>query len=98
MAERSDTSSPYWARVTAVENGRIAALLITALEWVTFGFDLPFTEPRYRVLVGRKGTDDVVGVREARTKRRAERELERVQLILAGSTDAEARAALDLDF
>jgi hypothetical protein len=55
-------------------------------------------EPRFHVLIGRDGVDDEVGVRTARTKRRAREALAQVEQILATSTLAQARAILDLDF
>ena len=90
----------YWARVATVDNGRWLVVLMDAVGCVV-GF-LPEAwvdwEPRYRVLVGRHGTDDAIGVRQARTRRAVRRQLAEVQTVLADSTAGEARSALELHF
>jgi hypothetical protein len=92
-------SSVYWARMTAVKNGRLAAAASNLLDLTILPFPPDaWPEPRYHVLVGREGTDDAIGVRVARTRRRARRQLAEVEEILARSTEAEARAVLELDF
>lgn len=91
-------SAVYWARVSKLKGDRLLGFLFGVVEFLlalwTPG-DGP--DPRYRVLVGRVGETASVGVREARTRRQAERDLSGVQAILDRSTVADAQAALSLD-
>ncbi|HEX2892420.1 MAG TPA: hypothetical protein VHO29_00270 [Marmoricola sp.] len=85
--------------MVAVDNGRVFAALANLIDLTISPFyPDTWTEPRFHVLVGREGVDAEVGVRTARTKRRARHALADVEHVLATSTVAEARAALDLDF
>lgn len=73
--------------------------LIAIFTWLLTVFDGIFGfEPRYRVLVGRAGTDEVVGVREARTLHQADQQLAEVDAILAISSETAARRTFDLNF
>jgi hypothetical protein len=90
--------SGYWAAIARLESERVVGCLFTVVDWLTFGYGVYGFDPRYRVLVGRSGTDGVVGVREARTRGRARRELAAVETILATSTEEGVRGAFGLDF
>lgn len=81
-----------------LENEHAAGLVFTLLDFATGGLGpiLGF-DPRYRVLVGLAGSEDLVGVREARTLKRATQQLAEVEQLLATSSEAEARATLGLD-
>jgi hypothetical protein len=74
--------------------------LFSFLDWVTGPSDLTVAgfAPRYRVLVGRAGTEEVVGVRQARTHRKACQQLAEVEDIVANSTGAGVQGILGLDF
>lgn len=72
--------------------------LISIFAWLGASFDIVGFEPRYRVLVGRPGADELIGVREARTLRKAHQQLAEVEAVLAQSTEEGARDALGLGF
>jgi hypothetical protein len=71
IREGNQNSSGYRASLAKVDSEYAAAIVINALfslvDWLTGPSDATIAgfEPRYRVLVGRAGTDEVVGVRQA---------------------------------
>lgn len=81
-----------------LESEHAAGLVFTLLDYATGGIGpiLGF-DPRYRVLVGRAGSEDLVGAREARTLKRATQQLAEVEQLLATSSEEEARAAFGID-
>lgn len=91
-------ASGYQASIVRLESEHAAGLAFTVLDYATGGLGpiLGF-DPRYRVLVGRVGNEELIGVREARTLKRATQRLAEVEQILATSSEDEARAALGLD-
>lgn len=104
IREGAQNSSGYRASLAKVDSEYAAAIVINALfslvDWLTGPSDATIAgfEPRYRVLVGRTGTDEVVGVRQARRLDRAEGQLAEVEAILAQSTDAAVQTTFGLDF
>ncbi|WP_028642750.1 hypothetical protein [Nocardioides sp. URHA0020] len=106
--ETREFPSGFWAVIGKVDGGGLGERLVGAIvggvsivvEWLLGGIGLGISrpDPRYRVLVGRTGSQSVLGVREARTRRQANRDLEAVAAILRRSTAQEARDAFDLDF
>jgi hypothetical protein len=75
-------------------------VVIWLMAFFTWLSDFVFvaSDPRYRVLVTRVGTEEVVGVAQARTRHTADLQMAQVEAILARSTEKEAREALGLDF
>lgn len=88
--------SGYWAAIVRLDGARAFGVVVTVLDWLTLTASGGLRP--YRVLVGRVGSEDVVGVREARTRRRARKELLAVEAILASSSEAEVRETLGLNF
>lgn len=81
----------------AVAGFNVAAWLLAIFTWLG-DFDIFGSEPRYRVLVGRDGTEDVIGVRQARTLHKGEEQMVEVETILARSTEEEVRHQFGLEF
>jgi hypothetical protein len=75
-------------------------LLCTALDWTIDGSGSSYDqyEPRYRVLIGRRGTDDLIGVRMANTRKKAEAALAEVEVLMKHATDSEIREMFALEF
>jgi hypothetical protein len=99
MEDGRPAADVYWARVTAIDNGRWLGVLAGVASLVTGILPEAWDHGvlRYRVLVGRHDTGGATGVREARTLRTARRQLSEVEQVLADSTAAEARRMLELD-
>jgi hypothetical protein len=91
-------ASGYWASIAKLESERPAGILMTILDWLTGGFGLYGSEPRYRIVIGREGTERTVGVREARAERKARRDLAEVAAIITHASEDEVKAAFDLEF
>jgi hypothetical protein len=92
-------SSTYFAQVEKVRSW-LPDLLCTALDWTIDGSGSSYDEyeSRYRVLIGRTGTEDLIGVRMANTRRQAEAALAEVEVLIKHATDVEVRAWFDLEF
>jgi len=88
----------YRASLARLESQRASAASFTIFDWVTGGLEVLGFEPQYRILVSRTGTQHTVGVREARTPRRATSQLAEVDEVLAHLSESQAAAALGLDF
>lgn len=81
-----------------LESSRCATLILNILEWITIPTGIETFEPRYRVLVGRPGSEASIGVATARTLRRAIKEMDQVDRVLAASSHEQVQGKLDLDF
>ena len=106
VREGAINSSGYRASIAKLESDLAESAAFNLFYWLIAIFTWLFTvfdgifgfEPRYRVLVGRAGTDEVVGVREARTLHGANEQLAEVEAILAGSSETATREAFGLNF
>lgn len=102
MSRRESSAAElYDARLVRVRDAwwdRIFGWVLLCCSTALAGFDLDVPEPRWRVVVFRRGAPNSMGVREALTRRRALAELREVEEILRGSSEAEARLVLELDF
>lgn len=96
--------SGYQASIADLGSDRAASVAFNLVNWLISivawlgAFDIVGFEPRYRVLVSRTGTDELIGVREARTLRKALQQLAEVEAVLAQSTEEGARDALGPGF
>jgi hypothetical protein len=91
-------ASGYRAIIVKLDSEHTAAFAVNLLDWLTGPSGIVGFEPRYRVLVGRTGTEQTVGVREGRTWRKASQQFDQIDAILADSTEEAAKATLGLDF
>lgn len=89
-------SSGYQASIARLDSDHWASFIFNLLDWMTIPSGIEGFEPRYRVLVSRADSDPV-GVAEARTLRRARKQMQEVEKTLSGCSHEDARTALDLD-
>jgi hypothetical protein len=90
--------SGYQASIAKLDSSRGAIVLVNLLDWITGPSGIEAFEPRYRVLIGRPDSDAPVGVAVARTLRRAIKQLDQVDRVLAARTHDEVRTEFALDF
>lgn len=95
---RVQFESGYWASVVKLESDRSIGILLTIVDLLTGAFDEFGSAPRYRVLIGRQGTQSTIGIREARTEAKARRELAGIAATMSKASADEAKAAFGLDF
>ena len=69
----------------------------SVLDLLLFLLPLASGEPKYRVIVGTRGSGEAVGVREAFRRRSADAALVEVEKILDSTSPGEARLLLELD-
>jgi hypothetical protein len=91
-------ASGYRATLVKSDGAAVADAIFFLLDLVVFTGTIQGSEPRYRVVVSRPGSDAPMGVAEARTMRRGIRELSRVDQVIATRSHDEARSELELDF
>ena len=89
-------SAEYWAKVVQVRTWK-DALGESVLDLLLFLLPLASGEPKYRVIVGTRGSGEAVGVREAFRRRSADAALVEVEKILDSTSPGEARLLLELD-
>lgn len=104
IKESTYTSTGYRATLAKLDNEyaavagfNIAIWLAAIFTWLA-DFDIVGSDPRFRVLVGRTGTEEVVGVRQARTLHTAEAQMAEIEAILSEADEQTIRDRLDLDF
>jgi hypothetical protein len=90
--------SGYQASIAKLDSSRGATVLVNLLDWITGPSGIEVFEPRYRVLIGRPDSDAPVGVAVARTLRRAIKQVDQVDRVLAARTREEVRTEFALDF
>ena len=98
MSDAPASRSGYFARIEPVNSERISYAIEIAIDLVIGGLPDDLPNPRYHVLVGRVGTDQMIGVGEARTRKQARRALAAVQVSLDGCSEEEIRVKFDLPF
>lgn len=89
-------SDVYRARIGEIADSRLVTAMLVLIEVASAVVQPDAWEGRYRVLVGPLDGSWEVGVREARTRRAAKRELAEVQALLSRLSADEARRALEL--
>ena len=98
-------SSEFWVRLVRttsgwrdrVFGGAIGALVVVAVAISGWGGDVPDKPGRFRVIVGRQGTDEGVGVATAFWRRSARQALRAVESDLAELSPAEFAVKYGLD-
>lgn len=91
-------ASGYWASIVKLKSERSVDLPLTILDLLTGGLGWFGSDPRYRILIGREGTEQTVGVREARKEPQARKELAEVVATIANASESDVRALYDLAF
>lgn len=97
--EQARAVDVYRARVVELPTYRLQTTLFVVIgllvsAWIPSREDY---DPRYRVLVGSIDGSGEIGVREARTRRAAQRALAEVERILLTSSAEDARIAFALE-
>jgi hypothetical protein len=103
MADSDVAGERYWAKVVSVPRDwhdlrllpffALWGSVIAIFGWTGEGLD---RDPRFRVVVGRHGSEDSVGVRVARSRRRARRERDAVEQDLVNMSSEQFARRYDL--
>jgi hypothetical protein len=96
IGDRHQARTGYWAEIAKLDSERAAGIMFTIISWLVGSFAVFGFDPRYRVLVGRAGSDEYVGVRQARNERQARKQLVEVAQLLDNSSEDEVRTVFDI--